>query len=171
MPGSREEGVVLRWVWCSMQIKIACFWSGWAQAPPSPCTPILEACREWSLNKPSPQKAAPSCLTQSQKVFMKNASLDKAKSQGQQAGGSMLPALNRSKPGLVESLQRRMGCGLERFKKAQWLYCPVPVPACNAEARLEAVHLTRDLRWLYSRHIPAREVGGWVAALPLLQAQ
>lgn len=79
--------------------------------------PILEACREWWLNKPPPQKAAPSCLTQSQKVFMRNASLDKAKSQGQQAGGSVLPALNRSKPGLVESLQRRMGCGLEALRK------------------------------------------------------
>lgn len=50
--------------------------------------------------KPLPQKAAPSDLTQSQKVFVRNASLDKAKSQGQQAGGSMLPALNRSQPGL-----------------------------------------------------------------------
>lgn len=41
VPGSREEGGVLRWVWCSMQIEIACFWSGWAQAPPSPGTPNI----------------------------------------------------------------------------------------------------------------------------------
>lgn len=30
----------------------------------------------------------------------------------------MLPALNRSEPGLVESLQRRMGCRLECFKES-----------------------------------------------------
>lgn len=30
----------------------------------------------------------------------------------------MLPALNRSEPGLVESLQRRMGFGLECFKES-----------------------------------------------------
>lgn len=108
-----------------MQTEISCFWSGptWAKVPPSPGTPNIRGL-QGVVVKPLPQKAGPRDLTQSQKVFVRNASLDKAKSQGQQAGGSMLPALNRSRPGLVESLQRRMGCGLGCFKESSVVCCP-----------------------------------------------
>lgn len=122
VPGSREGGGVLRWVQCSMQIETACFWSGWAQVPPSSGTLKIRGLQRVAAKPPSSEGSShlshPVLKGLCEECFP-----GQSKSQGQQAVGSMLPALNRSESGLVESLQRRMGHGLECFKESSVVYC------------------------------------------------